>query len=82
MFKTNEYVNINRYYIYRLQGECAYKEGLKYLSWRRRQTTMVPLSSYEDLLLESADDRVGGISWNDLGVVKHVELLGSIAACV
>ena len=30
------------------------------------------------LLLEGTDDRVGGVSWNDLGVVKHVELLSGV----
>lgn len=34
------------------------------------------------LLLQRTDDSVGGISWNDLGVVKHIELLGSVTASV
>jgi len=34
------------------------------------------------LLLQGTDNRVGGVSWNDLGVVKHVELLGGITAGV
>lgn len=34
------------------------------------------------LLFQSTDDRVGGISWNDLRVVKHVELLSGITAGV
>lgn len=36
----------------------------------------------EDLLLQGADDRVGGVSWDDLGVVKHVKLLGGVATGV
>jgi hypothetical protein len=34
------------------------------------------------LFLEGTNDRVRGISWNDLGVVKHVELLGGVAPCI
>lgn len=33
-----------------------------------------------NLGLDLANDRVRGVSGNDLGVVKHVELLGSITA--
>ena len=43
---------------------------------------MVPSNPTADLLLQGTDNRVGGISWDDLGVVEHVELLSSIAAGV
>lgn len=35
-----------------------------------------------ELLLEGTNDRVRGISWNDLGIVKHVELLGGVTPCI
>ena len=38
--------------------------------------------STDDLLLQRADNRIWGVSWNDLGVVEHVELLGGVAAGV
>lgn len=35
-----------------------------------------------DLLLHNTNYRVGGISWNNLGVVEHVELFSGVATGV
>ena len=34
----------------------------------------------ENLLLQGTDNRIWGVSWNDLGVVEHVELFCSVTA--
>lgn len=47
-----------------------------------RWTTVVPQNSDKDLLFQGTNDGIRGISWNDLGVVKHVELLGGVTSGV
>lgn len=49
MFKMNEYVNINGYYVYRLYRRSAHPRGSKYLSLCYRWTAMVPLNPDEDI---------------------------------
>ena len=40
------------------------------------------LTPTKDSLLQGSDNRVGGVSWDDLGVMKHVELLSGVTAGV